>query len=131
MRSSLTEDTDEFGEVGADTSYFQSLMPSYYDSAESIADYEKCWLHDCICKIEDHESSRMPIAPGKLAALFSFGSEKLGNQFKSSVFRNADPSNLGRSLLEGSKDHLLSQAKSELMRQEHQVGSLNNFNAKF
>ena len=37
----------------------------------------------------------------------------------------ADPSNLGRSLREGNKDHLLSQARSELMRQEHQVGSLN------
>ena len=49
-----------------------------------------------------------------------------GVQFKSSVFRYADPSNVVRSLLEGNKDHLLSQAKSELMRQEHQVGSLNN-----
>ena len=29
-----------------------------------------------------------------------------------------------RSLLEGSVDHLLSQAISELMKQEHQVGSL-------
>ena len=38
----------------------------------------------------------------------------------------ADPSNLERSLLEGNKDHLFSQATSELMRQEHQVGSLNN-----
>ena len=60
-----------------------------------------------------------------LAALFSCGSEEPGKQFKSSVFRNADPSNVGRSLLEGNKDHLLSQARSELMRQEHQVGSLN------
>ena len=49
-----------------------------------------------------------------------------GNQLKSSIFKCADPSNLGRSLLEGNKDHLFSQAKSELMRQEHQVGSLNN-----
>ena len=32
---------------------------------------------------------------------------------------------MGRSLLEGNKDHLLSQARSELMKQEHQVGSLN------
>ena len=40
--------------------------------------------------------------------------------------RNADPSNLGRSLLEGNKDHLLSQARSELMIQEHQVGSRND-----
>ena len=62
---------------------------------------------------------------GKPAALFSLGNEP-GNQFKSSVFKNADPPNVGRSLLEGNKDHLLSQAKSELMIQEHQVGSLNN-----
>ena len=50
---------------------------------------------------EDYESSRMPIAPGKLAALFSFGNE---DPFNNSVFRNADPSNVGRSLLEGNKD---------------------------
>ena len=35
-------------------------------------------------------------------------------------------SNLGRSLLGGNEDRLLSQAKFERMRQEHQVGSLNN-----
>ena len=29
-----------------------------------------------------------------------------------------------RSLFEGNKDHLFSQARSEFMRQEHQVGSL-------
>ena len=29
---------------------------------------------------------------------------------------------MGRSLLEGNQDHLPSKAKSELMRQEHQVG---------
>ena len=76
---------------------------------------------------EDYEFSRMmPIAPGKPAALFSNGSEEPGNQFKSSVFKHAHPSNLGISLLEGNEDHLLSQANSEFMRQEHQVGSLNH-----
>ena len=70
-------------------------------------------------------SSQEPSAPGKPAALFSSGREEPGNQFKSSVFKNADPSNLKRSLLEGNKAHLLSQAKSELMKQEHQVRSLN------
>ena len=44
------------------------------------------------------------------------------------MFKYADPSKLGRSLLEGNKDHLLSQARSELMKQEHQVGSLNSCN---
>ena len=45
---------------------------------------------------------------------------------KSSVFKHADPSNLGRSPPEGNKDHLLSQARSDLMKQEHQAGSLNH-----
>ena len=67
-------------------------------------------------------SSQEPSAPGKPAALFSFGREEPGNQFKSSVFKYADPSNLGRSLPKSNKDHLLCQAKSELVRQEHQVG---------
>ena len=80
-------------------------------------------LRECLMS----SSSQEPRASGKPAAMFSLGSEKTGNQFKSSVFKHADPSNLGKSLLEGSKDHLLSQARSELMRQEHQVGALNNF----
>ena len=42
------------------------------------------------------------------------------------MFKYADPSKLGRSLLEGNKDHLLSQARSELVKQEHQVESLNS-----
>ena len=44
----------------------------------------------------------------------------------SSLKKHADPSNLGGSLLEGNKDHLLSQARFELMKQEHQVGCFNN-----
>ena len=108
-------------------------MHADYDSAESIGDSDledgelrkMMALPPHLRSREDCESSRMPIPPAKPAALFSLGTAKPGHQFKSSVFRNADPSNVGRSLLEGKKDHLLSQAKSELMRQEHQVGSLN------
>ena len=50
--------------------------------------------------------------------MFSSGNEESRNQLKSSLFGGADPSNLRRSLLEGSKDHVLSQARSELMNQE-------------
>ena len=57
--------------------------------------------------------------------MFSSRSDEPGNQFESSIFY-ADPSILGRSLLEGNKDHLPSQARSEFMKQEHQVGSLNS-----
>ena len=71
-------------------------------------------------------SSREPRASGKPDAQFSSRSDEARNQFESSIFKNADPSKLGRSLLEGNFDHLLSQARSELMRQEHQVGSLNS-----
>ena len=63
---------------------------------------------------------------GNQLQCFSSRSNEPGSHLKSSIFKNADPSNLGRSFLEGNKDHLLSQARSELMRQEHQVGSLND-----
>ena len=48
---------------------------------------------------------------------------------RSSVFRNANPSNLRGSLLdtflEGNKDHLLSQARSDLAKRELHIESLN------
>ena len=40
--------------------------------------------------------------------------------------RFAHPANVGKSLLDGNKDHLFDQARSELMKLEHQVGSLND-----
>ena len=52
-----------------------------------------------------------------------------GNRFESSVhsvFIFADSANSGKSLLDGNKDHLLNQARPELMKQEHQVESLSN-----
>ena len=70
-------------------------------------------------------SSQEPSTPGNPAAMFSSGNEEPGNQFKSSIFKNADPSTLGRSLPEGNEDHLLSQARTEHVRKEHQGGSLN------
>ena len=44
---------------------------------------------------------------------------------RGSVFRNANPSNLRGSLLEGNKDHLLNQARSDLAKHELHVESLN------
>ena len=58
--------------------------------------------------------------------MFSSKSNERGKLFENSIFKLADPSNLRRSLLEGNEDHLLSQARSELMNQEYQVGSLNS-----
>ena len=43
-----------------------------------------------------------------------------------SIFRNSKPVNVAKSLLDGNRDRLLTQARSELMKQEHKVGSLNN-----
>ena len=42
-----------------------------------------------------------------------------------SVFRDANPANVAKTLLEGNRDHLLTQARSELMKHEHKVESLN------
>ena len=56
-------------------------------------------------------SSEGQKALGKPNALFS---SEQGNRIRSSVFRNANPSNLRGSLLEGNKDHVLNQARSDL-----------------
>ena len=50
------------------------------------------------------------------------GATNRENQLESSIFKFGDPS----SAFEGNEDHLLSQAISEIMMQEHQVGSLNS-----
>ena len=77
------------------------------------------------------DSSQETRASGKLAAMFfarKRGTRKHNQEFyfQKKKKKNANPSNLGRSLLEGNKDHLLGQARSDLMKQELQVESLNN-----
>ena len=67
-------------------------------------------------------SSQEPSAPGNL--LHWFHLEVKNRDINSRVLFSKNAGE--RSLLEGNKDHLLSQAKSELMKQEHQVGSLNH-----
>ena len=138
VRSSLTERyMKEFGKVCADVTWFQSqCIPntSRWKALQTrtlkMENYEECRLHHCIHRIEktmnplECQSQR-----GNLLHGFHFevkNRERIGKSIQDFCFQNADPSNLGRSLFEGNKDHLLSQAKSELRRQEHQVGSLNN-----
>ena len=67
-------------------------------------------------------SSEGQKASGKPDALFS---SEQGNLIRSSVFKNANPSNLRGSLLEGHKEHLLKQAMTDLAKQEFHVKSLN------
>ena len=68
---------------------------------------------------EDHRAS------GRPAALFSPRCTEQRNQMWSSVFGNANPSNLSGTLLDGNKDHLLSQARSDQAKRELHVESLN------
>ena len=42
------------------------------------------------------------------------------------IFRFSNPANVAKSLLDGNRDHLITQARSELLRQEHKLESLNN-----
>ena len=91
----------------------------FNDSVESIADsdLEDGELHKIL-------TSRLYAqrASGKLDALFS---SEQGNLIRSSVFRNANLSNLRGSLLEGNQDHLLNHARSDLAKQEPYVESIN------
>ena len=112
---------------GVDMPYVQSTIHSDCDSAESIADSD----------LEDEESPKMLARAWSQIhlksvwepdAVFSLRSDEPGNQFESSMFQIRWSVKIGKissSLLEGNKDHLLSQARSELVKQEHQVGSLN------
>ena len=40
-------------------------------------------------------------------------------------FRFSNPVNVAKSLLDGTRDHMLAEARSELMKQEYRVESLN------
>ena len=71
--------------------------------------------------LTSHSSERQR-ASGKPDALFS---SEQGNLIRSLVFRNASPSNLRGSLLEGNKDHLLNLARSDLAKQELNFETLN------
>ena len=76
---------------------------------------------------DQNESLRSRLSEGQKAlgepdAMFS--SEQV-NQIRSAVFSNANSPNLRTSLLEGNKDHLLNQARSDLPKQELHVESLN------
>ena len=68
---------------------------------------------------EDHRAS------GKPAALFSPKRHEQRNQMWTSVFGNANLSNMSGSLLESNKDLLLSEARSDLAKRELHVESLN------
>ena len=63
-------------------------------------------------------SSEDQRASGRPAALFSSRCSEQRNQMWSSVFGNANLSNLSGTLLEGNKDHLLNQARSDLAKRE-------------
>ena len=101
-------------ELSETTSYIQSQM-HFDDSVESIADSHT--------KDDDFTTICLK-ASGNPDALFS---SEQGNLIRGSVFRNANPSDLRGSLLEGNKDHLLNQARLDLAKQELHVESLNKY----
>ena len=135
----------------SETSHFQSQM-HFDDSVESTADSDledgelqkmltssqHARKPDAMVVQERNESAQFTQAERKESLRFHssegqkalekpialFSSEQ-GNLVRSSVFRNANPSNLRGSLLEGNKDHLLNQARSDLAKQELHVESLN------
>ena len=97
---------------------FQSQM-HVDDSVESLADSD---LEDGELQKNADFTTVCPESFGETRALFS---SEQGNLIRSSVFRNANPSNLRGSLLEGNKDHLLNQARSDPTKQELHVESPN------
>ena len=64
-------------------------------------------------------------ASGRRAASFSPKRNEQRNKMWSSLFGNANVSNMSETLLEGNKDHLLNRARTDRARREIHVGSLN------
>ena len=101
-----------------------------------------CWLHHCIYRSERqvrNEHKFIELHVYKETCGMALTSERSGqDEFSEreqladivrgneSIFRDANPANVAKSLLEGNRDHLLTQPRSELMKQEHKVESLNN-----
>ena len=90
--------------------------------------------HDamCVLKREAHAKRHQAYHSGQGSLLTGLSREtrasgKLDAMFPChNVFRFADQASVGKSLLDGNKDHLLKQDLNELVRQEHQVGALDN-----
>ena len=89
---------------------------------------DKCLFPHYKVDEEPNKKPKTSYYPQDSDALVSQGttwiSTEQGNLIRSSVFRNANPSNLRGSLLDGNKDHLLNQARSDLAKQELHVESL-------
>ena len=128
------------------------LIADAFRRISKMEDCKKCWFHHCMRKklgwnpmqwscrkevsaqyiqtdrkesLRSHSSEGQK-ASGKPGALFS---SEQGNLIRSCVFKNANPSNLRGSLLEGIKNHLLNQARVDLAKQELHVESLNSISA--
>ena len=118
-----------------------SLWKALQTLISKMESYKSCKLHHCMRKellgnqiqrsfrrevsAQTSQSSEGHRASGNPAALFSPKHDEQRNQMWSSMFGNANLSNLSGTLLEGNKDHLLSQARSGLANRELHVESLN------
>ena len=113
-----------------------------------MVNYKRCRLHHCVprklrrnpmqwsCRREKQVHKMLKPSEKKVWGFLHLKVRKLlakpnalfsseqGILIRSSVFRNANPSNLRGSLLEGNKGHLLNQARSDLAKQELHVESL-------
>ena len=137
----------------SETSYFQSQMhfdDSVESTADfdledgelhkmltSALNVQKTWRKPDAMVVQEREVSAQLTQAERMEGLRSHSTEgqkvlgtpnalfssEQGNLIRSSVFRNANPSNLRESLLEGNKDHLLNQARSDLAKQEFHVKS--------
>ena len=130
--------------------YNQSLLSSTQNSMESLATPREAYLDDEQIRIllasprylpeREANAERSQIChsggDGLLSSSFqslnfmgmALTSEKIESRLANdSVFRDSNPANVAKSLLEGNRGHLLTQARTALMKQEHKVESLSNF----
>ena len=125
LQMHFDESMESIADSDLEDGQLQKLLTSPLCAQRAFGKPDAKVVQERVVSAQTSHSSEDRTASWKPAALFSPKRNEQRNQMWSSLFGNANLSNLSGSLLEGNKDHLLSQARSDLAQRELLVGSLN------
>ena len=120
----IDESTENIADSDFEDGELQKLLTSLLYAQRASGKPDAMVVHEREVSAQTSHSSEDHRASWKLAALFSPQRIEQRNQMWSSVFGNANLSNLSGTLLEGNEDHLLRQARSDPAKRELHVESL-------
>ena len=105
--------------------YQGNLMRGVYRSEKQKAERAWCQVRLEISKFHGNLMRCFRATVNQVKTRFPKETEEMNRETVSRVVFILFSANVGKSLLDGNNDHLLNQARSENLKQEHQVESLN------